>query len=143
AFVYSTALGGSQFDEARSVALTHSSAGEELAILVGGTFSADFPLKSPSSLPPFQGFRGGLTDAFAAELLPSAAGPASLRYSTLIGGSGFDDALAVDADSLGNAFIAGGTQSADFPIVSLPGQPSFGPTPRGGSDGFAMKLNAD
>ncbi len=51
------------------------------------------------------------TDAFVAKLGDSGA----LAFSTYLGGSGFDTARAVAVDEDGNAVVAGGTQSSDFP----------------------------
>ena len=61
-----------------------------------------------------------------------------LIYSTLIGGSGQDFALAIDVDSSGNVYATGYTNSADFPAVG-PIQSDFG---GGSGDIFATKLNA-
>lgn len=53
-------------------------------------------------------------DAFVTRL---AANGASLSYSTYLGGSGTDQAHGVAVNSLGEAFIAGGTVSRDFPTT--------------------------
>ena len=89
------------------------------AYLTGNTDSADFPLASP-----FQGASGGMIDAFVAKVNPAGS---ALVYSTYLGGSGddFGDDIAVDA--AGNAYIAGGTMSADFPTAAA----GRGPVRRG------------
>jgi hypothetical protein len=43
---------------------------------------------------------------------------ATLDFSTFLGGSGSDKALAVAADSAGNSYVTGYTRSADFPVTS-------------------------
>ena len=57
-------------------------------------------------------FGGGLIDGFLVKL--NAAGTA-LLYSTYLGGADIDLATAVTVDSTGNAYLVGGTASADFP----------------------------
>ncbi len=59
-----------------------------------------------------------------------------LVYSTFIGGAGFDEAYGVAVDGQGNAYLAGITDSADFPSNS-PIQPTKGAV----SEAFVMKLN--
>ena len=59
-----------------------------------------------------------------------------LSYSTLLGGSNSDAALAIAVDSTGAAYVAGFTASYDFPKAS-PLQSSSG----GGNDAFVAKLN--
>jgi hypothetical protein len=51
-------------------------------------------------------------DAFVAKLNPGAT---KVLYSTYLGGSGLDYALAVAVNSSGNAFVTGSAQSPDFP----------------------------
>ena len=60
-----------------------------------------------------------------------------LSYSTLLGGSGFDSATAIAVDSSGSAYVAGFTDSYDFPTLG-PSQ-SYN---AGGNDAFVAKLNA-
>jgi hypothetical protein len=68
-----------------------------------------------------QPYRGG-GDAFVTKF--NAAGSA-LVYSTYLGGSGADNAGAVAVDTAGYVFVAGATQSTDFPVASA-FQPSHG-----------------
>jgi len=67
--------------------------------------------------------------------LPLIVDP-TLSYSTLLGGSGFDSAISIAVDSSGAAYLAGYTDSYDFPTAN-PAQ-SFN---AGGNDAFVAKLN--
>lgn len=91
---------------------------------------------------PFGGAIFVCPDAYVAKINPSAAGDKSLIYATYLGGPGTDIANAISVDSSGNAYIAGITNSAAFPVT--PG--AFETTPPigiGGSNvGFVTKLNA-
>ena len=129
ALVYSSYLGGVQADSGQSIKVDSSGN----AYVAGYTFSPDFPLQNP-----YQGANAGAPDAFVAKL--NAAGSA-LVYSTYLGGSGDDRAYAIALDSTGNAYVAGKTQSTDFPTFSttlnvLQGQNA------GGTDAFIAKLSA-
>jgi hypothetical protein len=77
-------------------------------------------------------YGGGAQDAFVAKLNPSGG----LVYSTYIGGSGSEAGRAIAVDLAGNAYIAGWTDSADFPLRT-PLQPTIG----GDRDAFVLKLD--
>ena len=53
-------------------------------------------------------------DAFVAKLDPSGS---HLLYSTYLGGSGADGAFGLAVDATGAVYVAGGTQSTDFPTT--------------------------
>jgi hypothetical protein len=131
AFVYSTYFGGSGYDGAFAIAV--SASGE--VFLTGYTFSSDFP--STDSTRVYSG--GG--DAFVAELNPSAG---VVIYSTYLGGSisdaggGLDQGNGIAIDSSGNAYVAGYTQSADFPTT--PG--AFQTVLRNYGDAFVTKIES-
>lgn len=121
---YSTLLGGSGVDSASSVAVDASGN----IYLAGWTDSNDFRTVAP-------GFgRGGGVDAFVAKLDPTGA---RLLYCTYLGGSGDDRAMAIAVDASGNAYIAGMTSSANFPVLS-----AFQPALNGVRNAFIVKLNA-
>ena len=123
--VYATYLGGSNYDYAYSIAVDSTGA----AYVGGLTESFDFPVKS--ALYPSL---NGSEDAFIAKFSPAGN---SLVYSTYLGGSGTDYALGVAVDSSHNAYVAGSTQSSDFPTTAGAYQ-----TASGGSCSFVAKLNA-
>jgi len=106
--VYSTYLGGSLRDGSHGVIVVDNSGN---AYISGGTESNDFPTASAL----YESYAGGSSDAFITKIDASGS---SLFYSTYLGGSGYDriNAFAVDTD--GNAYVAGFTNSTDFPVVA-------------------------
>jgi hypothetical protein len=127
--VYSTYLGGSNYDYGLGIAVDPSTGD---ALVTGYTGSTNFPTANP--LQPNYG--GGLHDAFMARL--SADGSA-LVYSTYVGGSGDDRSYGVAVDpSTGDALVTGTTDSTNFPIAN-----PFQPTNHGGYDAFVARLSAD
>ena len=123
--LYSTYLGGSGWDDGRSIAL--DSAGN--AYVTGITVSTDFPV-TPGA---FDATLNGSYDAFVAKLNSTGI---SLSYSTYLGGDGEDRGYSIATDSAGNAYVAGFTWSADFPVT--PG--AFDATYNGWYDAFVAKL---
>lgn len=61
-----------------------------------------------------------------------------ITYGTYLGGSGLDAGYAIALDATGAAYIAGSTESVDFPATS--GEYAGGTQP---ADAFVTKLNAD
>ena len=104
--VYATYLGGSYVDGATGIAV--DAAG--YAYVAGDTYSQDFPV-TPGA---FQATNHGVENAFVTEL--NAAGK-GLVYSTYLGGSDYDRAGGIAVDDAGQAFVAGVTTSADFPVT--------------------------
>jgi hypothetical protein len=121
--IYSTFLGGSNTDSGTGIAVDASGN----AYVTGFTSSSNFP-----TLSGYQTSNAGAENAFVAKLSSSG----SLIYSTYLGGSGSDAAAAIAVDSGGNAYITGGTTSANFPTAS-PVQAASG----GNQDAFITKLN--
>jgi hypothetical protein len=116
--VYSTYLGGSFPDEALSIAVDSSGA----AYVTGITCSADFPVTAGAFQKSHNGGGGAcptsqnsFEDAFVTKF--NATGTA-LVYSTYIGGSASDRGYDIAVDSSGDAYIAGQTQSSDYPVTS-------------------------
>ena len=124
--IYSTYLGGSNSDSGIGIAVDSAGA----ASIAGETQSRDFPTRDP-----FQStFGGGIFDSWVAKL--NAAG-SSFVYATYLGGSGEDDAEDIVMDSSGSVYVAGVTNSSNFPTVN-PLQPSMA----GVADAFVTKLTA-
>ncbi|HET9409689.1 MAG TPA: Ig-like domain repeat protein [Candidatus Sulfotelmatobacter sp.] len=116
--VYSTYLGGSFPDEAMSVAVDSFGA----AYVTGLTCSADFPVTTGAFQTTHKGSGGAcpssqnsFEDTFVTKF--NSAGT-HLVYSTYIGGSASDRGYDIAVDSSGNAYIAGQTQSGDYPTTS-------------------------
>jgi beta-propeller repeat-containing protein len=125
-----TFLGGSSADRANAITL--DSAGN--VFVAGFTGSSDFPGVGPGSA---QGtFGGGTEDGFVAKL---NSGLSSILAATFLGGTGDDSADAITLDSAGNVFVAGTTESSDFPGV---GAGSDDSTFAGGREAFVAKLNS-
>lgn len=124
ALPYSTYLGGSSFDYATGIGVDSTGS----AYVAGYTSSWDFPLTRA-----VQGSFRGVFDAFLAKLNPSGVG---FAYSTLLGGLGSDAAHSLAVDAIGQAFLAGQTQSSDFPLAA-----AVQPNPPGGSNGFVTKIS--
>jgi hypothetical protein len=142
--VYSTYLGGTRGEFVYGAAV--DAAGQ--VHVTGQTSSEDFPTQNalyPTGRDP-QG------NGFLSKL--NAAGTA-LVYSTYLGGTprnaclsaslfeivtcggGGEYASAVTTDDAGNAYVTGGTDSADFPAPA----DSIQPGPNGPSDAYVIKLN--
>ncbi len=144
ALVYATFLGGSGqgqfnigpavFDGDAGTALAVDAAGN--AYVTGYAYSADFPvtagaIQSTNKAATTAGVDSIIPgyNAFIAKINPSGS---ALIYSTYLGGSGVtiqngaegnevvygDVAKALSVDSAGNAYVAGGAYSADFPVTA-------------------------
>ncbi|HYO50117.1 MAG TPA: SBBP repeat-containing protein [Chloroflexia bacterium] len=129
--IYSTYLGGQFHDRALGIAVD----GAGSAYVTGLADSPNFPT-TPGS---FQPNEAGGGDAFITKLSPTGS---SLAYSTYLGGPlvnkrGEDVANAIVVVD-GNAYVAGWTSSAQFPVLNA-AQPTYG---GGGSDAFLAKLNS-
>jgi hypothetical protein len=128
ALVYSTYLGGSGGSNGTSIAVDSAH-----NVYVTGAAGSNFPTMNP--LQPTFGGGDSLCncDAFVAKI--NSAGSA-LVYSTYLGGSGADGATGIALDTAGNAYVAGNTDSSDFPTKN-PLQPAYA----GGGDAFVAKIN--
>ncbi len=126
--VYSTYLGGSQFDSISGIATDL----QGNAYITGLTLSSDFPLKNAFDTT----LSVNNSEAFVTKLNPNASGQASLVYSSYLGGSGSEFARAIALDVRGNAYITGRTESNDFPTKN-----AFDSSLEGIQDAFITKVN--
>ncbi len=125
---YSTYLGGNGSDEGFGIAVDSSGS----AYVTGLTYSTDFRTTSGA----FQKTLNGTQNAFVTKL--NAVGSA-LVFSTLLGGSDHDQGSAVSLDSGSNVYVAGKTQSVNFPVTS----DAFRSSSQTANDAFVTKLNSD
>lgn len=142
---YSTFLGGNSMDVPLAMAVDR----DGYVYITGQTLSSDFPT-TPGA---FQAHHAGVPgtqstigiedkpDAFVAKL---SADGSKVIYSTYIGGKNADVGRAIAVDAQGNAYIAGTTDSPDFPVTQGAFQTtaSFGNPGSTQTHGFVLKLNA-
>jgi hypothetical protein len=129
ALLYSRFLGGSGIDFGFGIAV--DAAGD--AAVTGFTASANFPTTTGVFQP---GFGGGGSDAFVTKLNPAGVP----FYSSYLGGNGDDlgGFLGIAMDTMGNVYVAGETNSTNFPTTSGAFQPNFA---GGAGDAFVTKVN--
>jgi hypothetical protein len=127
--LYSSFLGGSGTENL--IAKTGISIdGLGNACVVGDTDSVNFPTRD--AIRPTKTGDASNLDGFVAKLNPAGS---DFVYSTYLGGSNSDFALAVASDPEGNAYVTGGTNSTSF-TGSSSTRPSTGTR-----DAFVAKLN--
>jgi hypothetical protein len=125
ALLYSTFLGGSNYDFASAVSVDAAN----VPYVTGGTFSSDFPVSNPT---PTGGTLTGGEDAFVIALNSQGTG---LIMSTYLGGTGDDIGNAIVRDAADNVFVVGSTTSTDFPTAT-----PFQPANAGETDAFVTEL---
>ena len=118
----SSYLGGSSDDGINAVRLDFFG----LVYVAGYTSSWDFPTTANCT----QCSSGGGMDAFVAKILWTG-----IMYSTYLGGSGNDSALAVDVDAMTSITVVGQTGSPDFPVAG-----ALENWQGGGLSGFVTKI---
>jgi hypothetical protein len=128
--LYSTLLGGSDFDSGPAIAVGTDGS----AYLTGTTMSEDFPVTEDA----FQMRRTGCDSAFVSRINTAGNG---LLYSTYLSGKTRDLAQRtfggdIALDTSGNAYVVGSTLFNTFP-TRLPVQSD----PQGGCDIFLSKLS--
>ncbi len=125
--LWATYLGGTGDDQAYGVAVDSTGS----VWVAGRTTSTDFPLTNP-----LQASNGGGEDGFLVQLAQDGG---SILYSTFLGGTGDDRISAIGLDGAGNVWVAGTTDSVDFPVSSDAYQTILG----GGTDAFLAQVSAD
>lgn len=138
--VYSTYLGGSNFDYGIGIAVDQTGA----CYVTGSTGSPDFPTKNAFN----STYSGSFSDVF----LTKFSSTGSLVFSTYLGGNtrhpyyinnqffnhDYSSGNGITVDSHGNIYIAGSTTSYVFPTKN-----AFNSTFGGGNfDGFVAKFNS-
>jgi hypothetical protein len=108
ALVYSVMIGGGATDQPNAIAVDASGN----AYVIGHTGSLDFPTVNAAQ----SAKAGGSEDGYVFSL--NATGTA-LNYSTYLGGTGSsDEGVAIAVDGAGSAYVAGSTNSSNFPLTS-------------------------
>jgi hypothetical protein len=104
--IYATLLAGNEAEDGQAIAIDSTGA----AYVAGTTYSTIFPT-TPGAL---KSTLSGTSDAIVAKLTPSGG----VAYATYLGGSSNDSATGITVDGAGNAYVAGWTQSSDFPTTA-------------------------
>jgi len=134
--LFSTYYGGTLDETGTGIAL--DSFGD--AYVTGRTASSTYPFSGT----PFQSALSGSSDALVTEL----SNTGFVVYSSFLGGTGNENSIAADTtngalgavavDSSSNAYLAGDTNSIDFPVVSA--LPCCGAKAGGLADAFVAKV---
>ncbi|MGH2651688.1 MAG: SBBP repeat-containing protein, partial [Actinomycetota bacterium] len=126
--LHATYLGGSSAEQGVAIAI----AGTGDVYVAGYTLSPNFPGTAGGAQPAF----GGGSDAFVARLSSDLT---ALLKATYLGGSGVEQAFALAIHpSNGDVYVAGVSQSTDFPGTGGGAQPAKG----GGADAFVARLSS-
>ncbi|MFI5219077.1 MAG: SBBP repeat-containing protein [Bacteroidia bacterium] len=134
ALIYSTYLGGSDYDTPGLHSSTIDSQGN--IYLTGFTASLDFDTTAGAYQTTHAGGSFNFPfDVFVIKLNPTGT---ALVYSTYLGGSGEERAYTTDIDNSGNVYVTGRTNSTDFDVTPSAYQPTGGLF---ASDAFITVLN--
>ena len=116
---FSTYLGGNDRDMGVGIAVD----AKDFVYVTGYTYSTDFPTTNALVVRPLHSSKvltftslQGSNDVFVTKIEPGGAG---LVYSTYLGGTNFDVGQGIAADSEGNAYITGYTDSTNFPTTTV------------------------
>lgn len=124
-FAWVYGLGGAEVDQVAGLCVTQD--GDP--VVAGETHSADFPLVAPLAGP-----APANRNAFVTRLRADGTGPV---FSTLLGGSGRDEATAIGLAPDGTLVVGGGTDSSDFATADR-----IAGTYDGDFEGFLAEIDA-
>jgi len=141
ALLYSTYLGGSGAQKTvlsgdTGIAISLDASGE--AYVAGRTFSSDFPTTAGAFQTTNNALANQGTNAFVTKLNSTGS---ALVYSTYLGGSSSDSGNAIAVDPAGEAYVAGGASSTNFPATQGAFQTKDGAAASGLPNAFITKLN--
>ncbi len=142
AFDYATYLGGTKDEQGLAIAIDNGGS----AYITGSTTSTDLPVTNPlvDANGNAESALLGAQDVFIARLTPTGSGITMMAY---LGGAASEqgNAIVLDQSGKGDIYIAGTTQSLDFPLLPaappaalVVGQTSYG---GGTSDAFVTMIN--
>jgi hypothetical protein len=133
--VYSTYMGGELSDDGRAIAVGSNG----LVYFAASTYSSTFPMEGPS----YRNYLSGGIDVVVGVIDITKHGngsdgtPASMIYSSYLGGSDLDEVRAMSLDANNNMLLTGYTFSTDFPTTGNAVQQSAG----GNGDAFVTIVN--
>jgi hypothetical protein len=122
-------VGGDRTDIINAIALD-----KDGALWVTGSSNSNVTI--PAGTTAYQATVKGERDAFLAKIVP-VSGAQSLVFWTFLGGTSTDSAAAITFDSEGAVWIAGTTNSANFPMAGN----AFQTTPGGLNDAFVARFD--
>jgi hypothetical protein len=128
--IYSTVFGGSSRDAGYALALDARGG----VYIAGGTASTDFPTLNPA-----QETMAGVADSFLAKFDENGH---ELLFSTYLGAGSLDIAVSMALDREGAAYLAGTTQSPDFPVLNAWGLKDGCKKAANCVDAFVAKVDA-
>ena len=133
--IYSSFFGSTSQEYAFDIALDPAG---NIYVTGQTTAGAGFPT-TPGA---YQPNKPGLSDAFVSKFNPSGT---ALVYSTFLGGTNNENTRTtrsgrIAADAAGNAYVAGDTASADFPVGGAGADTVFGGGVASQTDAFYVKL---
>jgi hypothetical protein len=131
AIVYSALFGGKGSDTGYGIGLD---AANDIFI-AGATTSTDFPTNNATADGAFRNKNSGATDIFVTAFSASPTNLTALLYSGYLGGKKNDFAYNLAVDATGNAYVAGQTESKNFPLTN-----AFQPFLNGKSDAILTKI---
>lgn len=130
---WSTCVGGSSLQYGTAIAVNSGG----VVYVTGSTQSADFPLVNSLMGKPATVAGGSNQNGFVFAMYPPFLGaPASVVFSTYLGGGDYDYPTGIAIDSEDSIYVTGWTKSTNFPAF-LPWQ-----TNQAGIDGFVTKITS-
>jgi hypothetical protein len=126
--IYSTYIGGSDDDFISSIVADKSGN----LVILGNTKSADFPTTASA----FNTKQKGDMDLFITKINNDGS---KVLFSAIMGGKANENPSSLKLDNVGNIYIAGFTESLDFPVTKNAFQVSL----KGNRDGFVSKISPD
>ncbi|KAA1419015.1 hypothetical protein F0U44_11165 [Nocardioides humilatus] len=129
---YSTYLGGNDDDDIVSVVVRDGD-----VYVAGTTYSDDFPT-TPGAYPDTPSG----SDVFVSRLALDGGGSADLVYSAILGGGAYDTMSDMAVED-GDIYVAGDTESSNFPITAGAFDDDLYGSDGGGTDTFFAKISPD
>ncbi len=124
--IASTYLGGSHNDSGKAIALD----GSGNVYVAGNTYSSDYPATTGA----YDSSPHGYDDVFISKLDGALS---KLIASTYLGGSATEFANAMTLDGIGNVYVAGNTNSTNYPVT----RGAYDASSNGFDDAFISKLD--